>query len=33
MAGMLMLSSVGDDHGKMNYKKAVLVGAEGGLRI
>jgi hypothetical protein len=27
MAGILMLSGVGDDYGKMNYKKAVLVGA------
>ena len=27
MAGMLMLSGVGDDCGKIHYKKAVLVGA------
>jgi hypothetical protein len=27
MAGMLMLSGVGDDCGKMNYEKAVLVDA------
>jgi hypothetical protein len=34
MAGMLTLSGVGDDFGKMNFKKAVLVGAlKGGLRI
>ena len=26
-AGMLMLSGVGDDCGKMNYEKAVLVDA------
>jgi hypothetical protein len=34
MAGMLMLSGVDDDCGKMNFKKAALVGAlKGGLRV
>jgi hypothetical protein len=34
MAGMWTLSGVGDDFGKIHFKKAVLMGAlKGGLRI